>query len=236
MRGGGSYYDDEAPVYDATRGGAARAHAAAAAVAELVPAPDTAPGTALDVAGGTGSVSAELSLLGWSVLVLDRSAGMLGLAAGRLPGRAAVARAERLPVRDGAVDLVVTVWLLHLLPIEAADRVVAEAARVLRPGGHFVTTVDKDLAHGRVRRTNGDHRDRVEQVARRLGLATAGSSYFDAETKWRTGSRGQRFPVAAFRKGAAESIAAASVTESTRWTTGSIARPRDNASSSGQAG
>jgi ubiquinone/menaquinone biosynthesis C-methylase UbiE len=189
-------YDDEAESYDATRGGQERARAAADAVAELV----TTRGTALDVAGGTGSVSAELARLGWSVLVTDASAGMLGAARRRLPGRALRATATRLPVRSASVDLVTTIWLLHLLSVADADRVLAEAARVLRPGGALVTTVDKDLVHGRVRRTNGDHRERVELVARRLGLAAIGSTVFEGTTQWASGAAGQRFPVAAFRR------------------------------------
>ena len=189
-------YDDEAERYDATRGGEERARAAAAAVAELVP----GRGTAVDVAGGTGSVSAELARLGWSVLVSDASLGMLRVAGRRLPGRVLQATATRMPLRSGSVDLVTTIWLLHLLPVADADRVLAEAARVLRPGGAFVTTVDKDLAHGRVRRTNGDHRERVEQVARRLGLVHTGSTVFEAATQWAAGPAGQRFAVAAFRR------------------------------------
>jgi ubiquinone/menaquinone biosynthesis C-methylase UbiE len=189
-------YDDEAERYDATRGGEERARAAATAVAELVP----GTGTAVDVAGGTGSVSGELARLGWSVLVVDASAGMLRVAARRLPGRVLRATATRLPLRSSSVDLVTTIWLLHLLRVSDADQVLAEAARVLRPGGALVTTVDKDLAHGRVRRTNGDHRERVEQVARRMGLAATGSTVFDATTQWASGPHGQRFPVAAFRR------------------------------------
>jgi septum formation protein len=63
-----AYYDAEAAVYDETRGGGDRARAAAAAVASLV----SPPGRLLDVAGGTGSVSAELAALGWDVTVTDR--------------------------------------------------------------------------------------------------------------------------------------------------------------------
>jgi ubiquinone/menaquinone biosynthesis C-methylase UbiE len=191
------YYDTEAPVYDESRGGAERARAAAEAVADLV----IGRGRAVDVAGGTGSVAAELAGLGWDAVVLDASAGMLSVAAGRLPGRVAVATAERLPVHDSSVDLVSTIWLLHLLPIALADRVIAEAARVLRAGGHFVTTVDKDLAHGRARRTNADHRDRVAATAGRQGLAFLAATSFTGRTRWGSPTEGDPvFPLAAFRK------------------------------------
>ncbi|HET9858238.1 MAG TPA: class I SAM-dependent methyltransferase [Nocardioidaceae bacterium] len=193
---GASYYDDEAGVYDETRGGQPRAQAAAEAVASLVP----SGGVAVDVAGGTGIVSAELARMGWSVLVSDLSVGMLQVAAERLPGRVLACSADRLALRDASVDLVTTIWLLHLLPVPVADRVVVEAARVLRPGGHLVTTVDKDLAHGRARRTNADHGERVTDVARRHGLAFLGGTSFAASTQWRSADGGQVFAVSAYRK------------------------------------
>ena len=193
----GSYYDAEAAVYDESRGGVARGRAAAAAVAELVP----AGGTLVDVAGGTGIVSAELGRLGWSVVVVDTSAGMLEVAAGRLPGRVLRTSGERLPLRDGSVDAVLSVWLLHLLDVATADRVVAEAARVLRPGGHFMTTVDKDLAHGRPPRRPSDNRDRLELVARRGGLSFVGATSFSGRSTWGSATGGDPvFPLVAFRK------------------------------------
>lgn len=193
-----SYYDAEAAAYDETRGGIPRARAAAEAVAMLVP----VRGSALDVAGGTGIVSAELARLGYSVLVVDLSVGMLSVAAGRLPGRVLASSAERLAIRSATVDLVTMVWLLHLLPIPLADRVITEAARVLRPGGHLVTTVDKDLAHGRPRRTNADHAERVAAVAGRHGLTFAGQTSFVGRTKWAPAeSRAeQMFPLVALRR------------------------------------
>ncbi|MGH3330128.1 MAG: class I SAM-dependent methyltransferase, partial [Nocardioidaceae bacterium] len=81
--GNASYYDAEAAVYDESRGGLARASAAAEAVGSLVP----TRGVAVDVAGGTGIVSAELARLGFSVVVTDLSVGMLSVAWPRLPGR-----------------------------------------------------------------------------------------------------------------------------------------------------
>jgi ubiquinone/menaquinone biosynthesis C-methylase UbiE len=190
-------YDAEAAVYDGTRGGVDRARAAARAITSLVP----ARGKALDVAGGTGIVSAELAALGLDVVVADLSRGMLELAEERLPGRAAVASADRLPVADGSVDVVVMVWLLHLLPIPVADVVLAEAVRVLRPGGHVVTTVDKDLAHGRVRRTGADAGDRVAAVLSRHGAHLVGQESFSGRSAWGSVGGGDPvFPVAAFRR------------------------------------
>ena len=192
-----AYYDGEAGVYDQTRGGAARAAAAAEAVARLVP----TRGRLLDVAGGTGIVSAELADRGWDVVVSDLSAGMLAVARRRLPGRVMVVCADRLPVADGSVDAVTAIWLLHLLPVPVADAVVAEGARVLGPGGHLVTTVDKDLAHGRVRRTPSDAAERVAGVARRAGLQFVGQDSFSGSSVWGSPGAGDpEFPLAAYRK------------------------------------
>jgi ubiquinone/menaquinone biosynthesis C-methylase UbiE len=191
-----AYYDAEATVYDDSRGGHERACAAAEAVLDLVP----AEGRLLDVAGGTGIVSAELARHGFDVWVTDLSHGMLTVAAGRLAGRVVVAPADRLPWPDASVDVVTSVWLLHLLPVAVADAVIAEAARVLRPGGHLATTVDKDLAHGRVRRTGADAADRVAAVAARNGLAFVGQTSFSAATRWQSAEGGQVFPVVGLRK------------------------------------
>lgn len=175
---GSDYYDREADVYDASRGGSQRAEAAADSVAGLVPA-----GRLLDVAGGTGIVSEALASRGFDVLVADLSPGMLRLAAARLPGRVLVASGDRLPVRDASVDVVTTIWLLHMLLTPAADAVLAEAARVLRPGGHLVTTVDKGQAHGH-EGAESDDAERVLRVCAGLGLEPAGRGTFAGASTW----------------------------------------------------
>lgn len=192
-----SYYDAEAPAYDESRGGAARASAAADAVLEPAP----ARGLCVDIAGGTGIVSQQLVARGLDGVVADRSTGMLRLAAPRLPGRVLAADAVQLPLADGSVDLVTTIWLLHLIP-DHADAVIAEAARILRPGGTFVTSVDKDLAHGSTRRSNADERGRVTAVLVGLGLRPAGATSFVGQTRWSTAEQAERqtFAVAAFCK------------------------------------
>ncbi|MBA2946597.1 class I SAM-dependent methyltransferase [Streptomyces himalayensis] len=135
-------YDKEAAVYDRTRGGVPRARAAAEAVLGLVPSTSR---TLLDVACGTGLVTGRLTRPGMRTLGVDISPGMLSVAARRLDGAVVLGDSRRLPFADSSFDAVTAIWLLHLLP-DAAP-VVAEAARVLRPGGVFVTTVDKNAAH-----------------------------------------------------------------------------------------
>lgn len=135
-------YDDEALRYDASRGGEPRAGAAADAVDLLLP---QGPCRVLDIACGTGIVTRRLLRSDRTVVGVDRSRGMLGLAGRRVPGGVVRGDATRLPFVSGGVDAVVIVWLLHLLP--HPESVLAEAARVLRPGGVLITTVDKNDAY-----------------------------------------------------------------------------------------
>ena len=45
---------------------------------------------------------------------------------------------EAMPVENGSLDLIVSIFLFHELPPRVRARVIAEIARVLRPGGAFV--------------------------------------------------------------------------------------------------
>ncbi|GAA3653631.1 class I SAM-dependent methyltransferase [Streptomyces chitinivorans] len=135
-------YDGEARDYDASRGGEPRARAAAEALERLLP---RGCRTVVDVACGTGIVTRRLLRPGRTVLGVDRSPGMLAPAAERVPGGVVRGDATQLPLASGSVDAVVIVWLLHLLPDPVP--VLAEASRVLRPGGTLITTVDKDDAY-----------------------------------------------------------------------------------------
>ncbi|MEW2044755.1 class I SAM-dependent methyltransferase [Streptomyces sp. NPDC005476] len=140
-------YDEEAERYDVWRGGEPRAAAAADAVLALVPGRAR---SLLDVACGTGIVTRRLAAgrPGLRVTGLDRSPAMARHAAARLPGAVVLADGRRLPFRNGEFDAVSSVWLLHLVEdVVDARRIVAECARVLRPGGTYVTTVDKGASH-----------------------------------------------------------------------------------------
>ncbi|MEY9903988.1 SAM-dependent methyltransferase [Catenulispora sp. MAP12-49] len=185
-------YDLEAAHYDRTRGGVARARAAAGAVLELVPG-DCA--VLVDVACGTGIVSELLTAPGRTVLGVDMAAGMLALARPRLGGigRAVRGDATRLPIAAGAADAVTFMWLLHLVDEAVVTAAVAEAARILRPGGVLVTTVDKDSAQfesdsdvGEIMRAArrelappaSDDGERVRELAGKAGLEPAGTARY----------------------------------------------------------
>jgi SAM-dependent methyltransferase len=227
-------YDREAASYDDTRGGPERAAAVAAAVEPLLgPAraalsPDGAgPGsrgtglgsgraglgsgrTLLDVACGTGIVTALLSS-GRAVVGVDRSVGMLSVAATRLGGRVLRGDATRLPVASASVDAVLMVWLLHLL--DDATAALEEAVRVVKPGGRVITTVDKGAAYFAVPsdlasatspwRDGGEATDAFERVAESLarhGLRPVGEGAFPgigqgrSPRRWREAVRAGRVP------------------------------------------
>ena len=164
-------YDREASRYDATRGGERRATAAAEAYGTLLTA--AAAGPVIDLACGTGSVTAALGhRTQRTVIGLDLSAGMLGPAARRLPGRVVRADATRLPFAEASAGAVMAVWLLHLLPADTVEAVIAEVARLLVPGGVFATTVDKN-GSGRPEVADSEPRIRACALATGLVFGTA---------------------------------------------------------------
>jgi Methyltransferase domain len=97
------------------------------------------PGAALDAACGTGRYAGYLARLGHRVIGVDNSPEMLALARERVPLACfAVGDVRQLPLPDEAVDLVVCA--LALVHVSALGPVMAEFARVLRPGGHLVVS------------------------------------------------------------------------------------------------
>ncbi len=98
-----------------------------------------APGDALDAACGTGRHTRYLHAQGHRVIGVDSSPDMLARARAGNPGVEFLAGdLHALPVPDEGVDLVVCALALPHVP--ALSPVLAEFARVLRPGGHLVTS------------------------------------------------------------------------------------------------
>jgi demethylmenaquinone methyltransferase/2-methoxy-6-polyprenyl-1,4-benzoquinol methylase len=88
----------------------------------------------LDVGGGSGRAAAALT--GPEITVVDASLGMLARAREHRDCAAVAGDAGRLPFRDGAVDAATVVDAFHHLPDQGAA--IAEAARVIAPGGALV--------------------------------------------------------------------------------------------------
>jgi ubiquinone/menaquinone biosynthesis C-methylase UbiE len=89
---------------------------------------------ALDAACGTGRHSAYLHERGFDVIGVDVNRLMLAVAESKVPaGDFRLGDLSALPVDDGTVDVVVC--SLALTHVERLDPVIAEFARVTRPGG-----------------------------------------------------------------------------------------------------
>ena len=92
-------------------------------------------GRCLDLGCGTGLPTAAVAELGWAVVGVDVSSDLLEVARAR--GLDVLeAPAHALPFEDASFDAVVSVWT-HT-DIDDFPASVAEAARVLRPGGPLV--------------------------------------------------------------------------------------------------
>ncbi|HEX8387244.1 MAG TPA: bifunctional 2-polyprenyl-6-hydroxyphenol methylase/3-demethylubiquinol 3-O-methyltransferase UbiG [Rubricoccaceae bacterium] len=94
----------------------------------------------LDVACGAGLVSLPLAEAGFRVHGVDLAAGALDVARRRVPPGAeatfAVADATALPDADASYDAVLLLDMLE--HVESVPAVLAEAARVVRPGGPVI--------------------------------------------------------------------------------------------------
>jgi demethylmenaquinone methyltransferase/2-methoxy-6-polyprenyl-1,4-benzoquinol methylase len=126
-------YSRQAETYDATRA------ASPSLLEPLREALAGAPGRRLlDVGGGTGNYARALREDGWDPVVLDRSPDMLARA--RAKGLETIqADAQALPLADASADAVMLVSMLHHVEDPAAA--LAEARRVLRPGGRLALLV-----------------------------------------------------------------------------------------------
>lgn len=93
-----------------------------------------------DVGCGTGAILSYLPPV--SYLGVDVNARYIECARSRLGARGTFVvgdGGERFAVADESIDLVLALGVLHHLADETAANIIAEAARVLVPGGRFVT-------------------------------------------------------------------------------------------------
>lgn len=98
-------------------------------------------GHVLDIGTGTGRTAELFAPEARRVTALDRSPEMLRLARARLTGKEWAVELVQgdfyaLPLKDEGADTVLLHQVLHFA--QAPERVIAEAARVMRPGGHIL--------------------------------------------------------------------------------------------------
>jgi SAM-dependent methyltransferase len=163
--GGSVAFDRAAGYYDESRGLPAGVDELVADRVEAVVQPGA---RLLELGVGTGRIALPLHRRRRRVVGVDLSLPMLdryrakAAALGLPPPAVLRADATRLPLRDGCVDAVLEVHVLHLVP--AWRQALAEARRVLAPGGVVL-----------VGRGGRDHGDGPSQRLRRRfeELATA---------------------------------------------------------------
>jgi arsenite methyltransferase len=156
-------------------------------------------GIALDVGCGPGTVTASLASAagpGGLALGLDISEAMLARAVRAEAGPQIGflrADAQRLPLRDGTVDAVVSIAVLQLVPDPAAA--LAEMARVLRAGGRLavmVPTAGRAARLWRLLPNVGPHlfgQDEIGDILEDHGFTSVRTNNFGT-LQWVRGKRG----------------------------------------------
>ena len=128
----GTSFDRVADIYDETRGGERRGDRFADDLAPWIVAPKV-----VELGVGTGVIANGLRRHGIDVVGFDLSEAMMRAAIDRIGPQVALADVDRLPIADDRVDTAVFVWVLQLVPDPMAT--LAEAARIVRPGGRVIT-------------------------------------------------------------------------------------------------
>ena len=101
-------------------------------------------GLAVDLGCGEGQVSRAISDCGLDVVGLDTASSLLALAHGKQPSAGLVeASVTAVPLRSGSARVAISCLVLeHVVELEDA---VAEAARVLEPGGELLMFLNHPL-------------------------------------------------------------------------------------------
>lgn len=110
----------------------------------------------VDLGCGTGELLEQMAGCCDKVIGVDSSPGMLQQARGRLGDRASlrIGALEHLPLADAEADFAAISMVLHHL--SDPEKAVAEAIRVLRPGGHLVVADFAAHNNERMRTLYGD--------------------------------------------------------------------------------
>jgi ArsR family transcriptional regulator len=161
-----------------------------------------------DLGCGSGQVALALAPFVERVIGVDASPEMLAVARARTASQPSVelrpGSLEALPIADGAVDVALCVLVLHHLPDPA--RALAEAARILAPGGRLVVADMLPHEQEQYRRAMGHvwlgfARGEIEAAIAGVGLAAERFCELPAED----GARGPGIFVCTARRAPAAS-------------------------------
>jgi SAM-dependent methyltransferase len=101
-------------------------------------------GRVLDLGTGEGQIARALQGSGIEVVGIDPFQAQIAVAVMRAGGAAyGVGAARSLPIADASLDAVVACLVFE--HIDDVDEAIAEVARVLRPGGHFLFLLNHPL-------------------------------------------------------------------------------------------
>jgi len=138
----------------------------------------------VDVGCGGGELVRALTERGARVTGVEISESQMAGAVEQDDGRGArylVGRAERLPLDDASTDIVVFMRSLHHVPADDLGGALAEARRVIRPGG--AVYVAEPLAEGDFFELTRLVEDEVEvRAAAQAAVADAGRAGLDRAT------------------------------------------------------
>ena len=106
----------------------------------------------LDLGCGAGRHVVHLTRLGFQVVGADISEKGLSVTQQRLAGCDLLANLQlcdvtAIPLADGSVDAVVTLYVIYHNRLEGIQRTVQEIERVLRPGGLLLITLMSQRSH-----------------------------------------------------------------------------------------
>lgn len=177
-----AWFETHAREWDAIRSLHVAESEVEAAMSSLVG--DAPVGVLVDIGTGTGRMLELFGDRAHEALGIDRSSEMLRLARAKLHDRTNTelrqADLYRLPLGDGEADLAILHHVLHFA--EAPDLAIAEAARVLGPGGRLLIA---DFApHGREELRSRDAHTRLGFSDEQVGgsFESAGLSLARVET------------------------------------------------------
>lgn len=143
---------------------------------------------AADVGAGKGHFARQLAAHGARVTGIEIEAQKVAYAQSRMPQGARIleGRGEAIPLDDASQDIVCFMFSFHHIPVEVHDQALAEATRVLRPGGrlHIVEPLPEGCINDPMKLIDDETYVQTRSHARIKALASEGHYTLLDETSY----------------------------------------------------